>query len=119
MSPRQGKWSLSRAHNSTVTGSARRSIFQSSLEDRLRFGAPGQVSWLSDRPTPRAFPASRPVARAGFVPDYSDGGAAGSHPLPWAPPGPPGANGPDASRPPQPGQDPTHGTRKTTLPEEI
>src|SRR5256886_6907651 len=24
--------------------------------------APGQVSWLSDRPTPRAFPASRPVA---------------------------------------------------------
>src|SRR6266705_2643341 len=84
MSPRQGKWSLSRAHNSTVTGSARRSIFQSSLEDRLRFGAPGQVSWLSDRPTPRAFPASRPVARAGFVPDYSDGVAADSHSLPCA-----------------------------------
>src|SRR5215467_8489729 len=46
--------------------------------------APGQVSWLSDRPTPRAFPASRPVALAGFVPDYSDGVAAASHRLPWA-----------------------------------
>src|SRR5947199_333519 len=30
--------------------------------------APGQVSWLSDRPTPRAFPASRPVALRGFRP---------------------------------------------------
>src|SRR5215470_4067085 len=46
--------------------------------------APGQVSWLSDRPTPRAFPASRPVTLAGFVPDYSDGVAAASHRLPWA-----------------------------------
>src|SRR5439155_1819101 len=46
--------------------------------------APGQVSWLSDRPTPRAFPASRPVAFAGFVPDHSDGVAAVSHRLPWA-----------------------------------
>ena len=31
--------------------------------------APGQVSWLSDRPTPRAFPARlRPVADRGFRP---------------------------------------------------
>src|SRR2546426_2881672 len=108
MSPRQGKWSLSRAHNSTVTGSARRSIFQSSLEDRLRFGAPGQVSWLSDRPTPRAFPASRPVARAGFVPDYSDGGAAGLHRPPLALPGPSGADGSDAYRRPQTVAEPTY-----------
>src|SRR5690242_21724227 len=49
----------------------------------------GQVSWLSDRPTPRTFPASRPVALAGFVPDYSDGVAADSHRLPWAPIGAP------------------------------
>src|SRR5215510_5382563 len=53
--------------------------------------APGQVSWLSDRPTPRAFPASRPVTLAGFVPDYSDGVAAVSHRLPWALTGIPGA----------------------------
>src|SRR5256885_15489886 len=49
--------------------------------------APGQVSWLSDRPTPRAFPASRPVALAGFVPDHSDGVAAASTAFPgpsWA-----------------------------------
>src|SRR5206468_4435208 len=46
--------------------------------------APGQVSWLSDRPTPRAFPASRPVALAGFVPDHSDGVAAASYRLPCA-----------------------------------
>src|SRR5437762_13453097 len=46
--------------------------------------APGQVSWLSDRPTPRAFPAGRPVAFAGFVPDYSDGVAAAFNLLPWA-----------------------------------
>src|SRR5439155_19946815 len=46
--------------------------------------APGQVSWLSDRPTPRAFPARRPVAFAGFVPDYSDGVAAAFNRLPWA-----------------------------------
>src|SRR5260370_19771769 len=45
--------------------------------------APEQVSWLSDRPTPRTFPASRPVAPAGFVPDYSDGVAADSHRPPW------------------------------------
>src|SRR5262249_58750950 len=32
-----------------------------------------------------------PVAVAGFVPRYSDGVAAGSHRLPWAPAGPPGA----------------------------
>src|SRR5687768_16659412 len=57
----------------------------SSREDRCRECAPGQVSWLSDRPTPRAFPASRPVAIAGFVPDYSDGVAADSHRLPWGP----------------------------------
>jgi len=55
----------------------------SSREDRCRECAPGQVSWLSDRPTPRAFPASQPVAIAGFVPDYSDGVAADSHRLPW------------------------------------
>src|SRR5438067_1701824 len=54
--------------------------------------ARGQVSWLSDRPTPRTFPASRPVALAGFVPDYSDGVAADSHRLPWGPRGHPGAN---------------------------
>src|SRR5262244_3818836 len=53
--------------------------------------APRQVSWLSDRPTPRAFPASRPVTLAGFVPDYSDGVAAVSHRLPWALMGIPGA----------------------------
>src|SRR5207247_8024063 len=52
--------------------------------------APGQVSWLSDRPTPRAFPAVGPVAFAGFVPDYSDGVAADSHRLPWGPPWGPG-----------------------------
>src|SRR2546427_8419493 len=48
--------------------------------------APGQVSWLSDRPTPRAFPAPRLSGQwlhAGFVPDYSDGVAADSHRLPW------------------------------------
>src|SRR5262247_92127 len=56
----------------------------SSLEDRCRWCAPGQVSWLSDHPTPRAFPADWPVASAGFVPDYSDGVAAVSHRLPWA-----------------------------------
>src|SRR5262249_24579019 len=44
----------------------------------------GQVSWLPDRPTPRAFPAHRPVALAGFVPGHSDGVAADSHRLPWA-----------------------------------
>ena len=48
----------------------------------------GQVSWLSDRPTPRAFPVRLgpdqwPIA--GFVPDYSDGVAADSHRLPWGP----------------------------------
>src|SRR5438094_5028014 len=50
--------------------------------------APGQVSWLSDRPTPRAFPAPRLSGQwlhAGFVPDYSDGVAADSHRLPWGP----------------------------------
>src|SRR5437867_2619843 len=64
----------------------------SSREDRNRKCARGQVSWLSDRPTPRAFPASRPVALAGFVPDHSDGVAADSHRLPWGPRGRPGAN---------------------------
>src|SRR5499425_3215818 len=54
--------------------------------------APGQVSWLSDRPTPRAFPTSRPVALAGFVPDHSDGVAADLHRLPWGPREHPGAN---------------------------
>src|SRR5262245_43895897 len=57
----------------------------------LRWSASGQVSWLSDRPTPRAFPASRPVTLAGFVPDYSDGVAAASHRLPWALMGAPNA----------------------------
>jgi hypothetical protein len=48
--------------------------------------APGQVSWLSDRPTPHAFPAdSGQWLTVGFVPDYSDGVAAGSHRLPWGP----------------------------------
>ena len=48
----------------------------------------GQVSWLSDRPTPRAFPirlAPDQWPIAGFVPDYSDGVAADSHRLPWGP----------------------------------
>jgi len=53
--------------------------------------ASGQVSWLSDRPTPRVFPAIRPVTLAGFVPDYSDGVAAASHRLPLALVGIPGA----------------------------
>jgi hypothetical protein len=51
-------------------------------------GAPGQVSWLPDRPTPRAFPARCLLGQwlhAGFVPGYSDGVAADSHRLPWGP----------------------------------
>ena len=50
--------------------------------------APGQVSWLSDRPTPHAFPARLDPSQwliVGFVPDYSDGVAADSHRLPWGP----------------------------------
>ncbi len=50
--------------------------------------ASGQVSWLSDRPTPRAFPIRLEPEQwpiAGFVPDYSDGVAADSHRLPWGP----------------------------------
>ncbi len=49
---------------------------------------PGQVSWLSDRPTPHAFPAPNRSGQwhaVGFVPDYSDGVAADSHRLPWGP----------------------------------
>src|SRR5689334_9530135 len=54
----------------------------------VRSGGVGQVSWLSDRPTPRPFPVRLvpdqwPIA--GFVPDYSDGVAADSHRLPWGP----------------------------------
>jgi len=48
----------------------------------------GQVSWLSDRPTPHAFPARADPSQwliVGFVPDYSDGVAADSHRLPWGP----------------------------------
>src|SRR4030095_386664 len=41
---------------------------RSSREDRFRWHAPGQVSWLPDRPTPRAFPALTPVAFCGFRP---------------------------------------------------
>jgi hypothetical protein len=51
-------------------------------------GALGQVSWLPDRPTPRAFPARYLLGQwlhAGFVPGYSDGVAADSHRLPWGP----------------------------------
>jgi len=51
--------------------------------------ASGQVSWLSDRPTPHAFPARADPSQwliVGFVPDYSDGVAADSHRLPWGPP---------------------------------
>src|SRR5215510_16185463 len=62
-----------------------------SREDR-RGAAPGQVSWLSDRPTPRAFPVGRPVASAGFVPDHSDGVAADSHRLPCVSQDIPGTN---------------------------
>src|SRR5437867_2554407 len=76
-----------RGRNHTVGRSV---ISGSSLEDRLKVVAPGQVSWLSDRPTPRVFPASRPVTLAGFVPDYSDGVAAVSHRLPLALVGHPG-----------------------------
>jgi len=50
--------------------------------------ASGQVSWLSDHPTPRTFPFRlRPEQWpiAGFVPDYGDGVAADSHRLPWGP----------------------------------
>ena len=50
--------------------------------------ASGQVSWLSDRPTPHAFPAPLDPSQwltVGFVPDYSDGVAAVSHRLPWSP----------------------------------
>src|SRR3972149_2417285 len=51
----------------------------------VRRYAPGQGSWLSDRPPPRAFPAVRASGfLAGFVPDHSDGVAADSHRLPWA-----------------------------------
>src|SRR2546427_13019675 len=109
MSPRQGKWSLSRAHNSTVKGNARRSIFQSSLEDRLRYGAPGQVSWLSDRPTPRAFPASRPVALSGFVPHFLKGVSAAYSPPPLGPLGAPGADSFSANKRPQIAIGPTDG----------
>jgi len=48
----------------------------------------GSVSWLSDRPTPHAFPAAALPASGtsvGFVPDYSDGVAADSHRLPGGP----------------------------------
>src|SRR5438445_6900224 len=101
-----------RGRNHTVGRSV---ISGSSLEDRLKVVAPGQVSWLSDRPTPRVFPASRPVTLAGFVPDYSDGVAADSHRLPWGPSGRPGANNAGtvsddrpASQPPgPPGSGPT------------
>src|SRR5215510_4160842 len=49
--------------------------------------ADGQVSWLSDRPTPHAFPArtSGQWLFVGFVPDHSDAVAAESHRLPWDP----------------------------------
>src|SRR5215469_1170391 len=59
--------------------------------------ASGQVSWLSDRPTPHTFPAPRDASQwliVGFVPDYSDGVAADSHRLPW---GPPRAGHPDSA----------------------
>src|SRR5262249_58776827 len=50
--------------------------------------ASGQVSWLSDHPTPHAFPAELDPGQwlsVGFVPDHSDGVAADSHRLPWSP----------------------------------
>ena len=50
--------------------------------------ASGQVSWLSDHPTPRTFPIRlRPEQGpiAGFGPDYRAGVAADSHRLPWGP----------------------------------
>src|SRR6266436_2293840 len=70
----------------------------------VRGGGVGQVSWLSDRPTPRPFPIRLvpdqwPIA--GFVPDYSDGVAADSHRLPWGPHlagRPDTKDGPDRSR---------------------
>src|SRR6266508_399699 len=54
----------------------------------LGMRASGQVSWLSDRSTPHAFPARLHPSQwliVGFVPDYSDGVAADSHRLPWRP----------------------------------
>src|SRR5262245_14291305 len=70
--------------------------------------ASGQVSWLSDRPTPHAFPAHRASGTVvGFVPDHSDGVAADSHRLPWGPrPAgrPDTANATDSNNPALPGQ---------------
>ena len=37
-------------------------VTRSSREDRREVAASGQVSWLSDRPTPRAFPAATPAS---------------------------------------------------------
>src|SRR6266481_1484823 len=57
----------------------------------------GQVSWLSDHPTPHAFPAlTGQWLAVGFVPDYSDAVAADLHRLPWGPllGGPPDTIGP-------------------------
>src|SRR5215510_13447450 len=64
----------------------------------VRVTAPGQVSWLSDRPTPHAFPAhdGGQWLAVGFVPDHSDAVAADLHRLPW---GPLPAGRPDTSRP--------------------
>jgi len=48
----------------------------------------GSVSWLSDRPTPHAFPVGGLAGQwlsVGFVPDHSDGVAADSHRLPGGP----------------------------------
>lgn len=46
----------------------------------------GQVFWLPDRPTDRAFPNLQDsVAIAAFVPGYSGGTATDSHRLPYSP----------------------------------
>src|SRR5215470_11533228 len=78
-SPRSMRLATHTVRQSTTTASA------PTLASRTR-------AMLSDRPTPRAFPTSRPVALAGFVPDHSDGVAADSHRLPWGPRRHPGAN---------------------------
>jgi len=46
----------------------------------------GQVFWLPDLPTGRAFPSFRQWQIAAFVPGYSGGTATDSHRLPLQPP---------------------------------
>src|SRR5262249_56127174 len=66
-------------------------ISGSSLEDRLRWLRPGRSPGSRIVLVPASSQPSRPVTLAGFVPDYSDGVAAGTHRLPWAPVALPGS----------------------------